>query len=86
MKVTVDRLHGTMSITVSETRPTRTISLGIDMTAELDRQGRLHRVELARPLDARVRKVLPWLASAFHVPELAGLDPALLLGGKSHRN
>ena len=83
MKVHVDRLNGTMSITVSPAPAARTITLGPDMTAELDRQGRLRKVALARPLDERVKKVLPWLASTFHVPELARLDPVLLLGPRT---
>ena len=80
MKVIVDRLNGIFSIELNGGRADRTISLGANVTAGLDRFGRLTRLRLNDPLAPAIRKfVLPRLAAQFHEPQLARLDPGLLM-------
>lgn len=80
MKVIVDRLNGIFSIELRSGPAARTVSLGADVTAGLDRFGRLTRLRLANPLAPGIRKtVLPRLAAQFHEPQLARLDPRLLM-------
>lgn len=80
MKVIVDRLNGIFSIELRDGPAARTVSLVADVTAGLDRFGRLTRLRLANPLAPGIRKtVLPRLAAQFHEPQLARLDPGLLM-------
>lgn len=87
MKVHVDRFNGTLSITLGAEPAVRTVAFEPDVSARLDRYGRLQRLDLAHPLAQKIRQqVLPRLAAQFHVPELARLDPGLLLGGRARHN
>lgn len=87
MKVHVDRLNGTLSIELAGGPVARTVAVGRDVTAGLDRYGRLNSLTMLRPLDPEVRRsVLPRLAAEFHAPEIAHLDPSLLLGRSARHN
>jgi hypothetical protein len=80
MKVIVDRLNGTLSIRLEGSDGTRKVAIASDVYAELDRFGRLQRLDILRPLSPEIRQVLPKLAVQFHLPALAHLDPRLLMG------
>ena len=80
MKVIVDRLNGTLSIRLEGSDGTRKVAVASDVYAELDRFGRLQRLDILRPLSPEIRQVLPRLAAQFHLPVLAHLDPRLLMG------
>jgi len=81
MKVIVDRLNGTLSITLDGGPSVRTVTVGADVTAGLDRYGRLIKLDILRPLSLELKRhILPRLAAQFHVPVLAHLDPSILLG------
>jgi len=80
MKVIVDRLNGIFSIELRDGRAEREVKLDGNVTAGLDRFGRLTRLRLHDPLAPGIRKtVLPRLAAQFHEPQLARLDPRLLM-------
>ncbi len=81
MKVVVDRLNGTLSITLDGGDQARKVAVAKDVFADVDRFGRLQKLEILHPLSPEIRKsVLPKLAAQFHVPALAHLDPRVLLG------
>ena len=80
MKVIVDRLNGTLSIRLEGADGTKKVAVASDVYAELDKFGRLQRLDILRPLSPEIRQILPKLAAQFHVPALAHLDPRILLG------
>jgi len=87
MKVVVDRLNGTLSITLAGGPAARRVEVGRDVTAELDRFGRLQKLDILNPLSPGIRRnILPRLAAQFHVPSLAHLDPTTLLGQAARNN
>lgn len=80
MRVAVDRLNGCVTIHLADGPVARRVEVGTDVTASLDRFGRLQQVYLGRPFAPEIRRqVLPRLADQFHVPELRHLDPAVLM-------
>jgi hypothetical protein len=81
MKVIVDRLNGMLSITLAGGPSVRTVTVGADVMAGLDRYGRLIKLDILRPFSLELKRhILPRLAAQFHVPVLAHMDPSILLG------
>ena len=81
MKVIVNRLNGTLSITLAGGPSVRKVAMGSDVTAGLDECDRLIKLDILRPHSLELKRhILPRLAAQFHVPVLAHLDPSTLFG------